>query len=106
MHRAVSQLYGPSDDETFESHLIRMKWLFGVSCLVRSVLNVLKHWYPALQDNDIIFIGSMCIVEVVPLAAALLSMAIVERRMNSIEAKYSSTRFIDMQDSSTRFIER
>ena len=85
MHRAVSLLYGVSDDGTFESHILRVKWLFGVSCLTRVVYNVLEvQTFPWLLTDDYVFMSYVCVVELVPLAAALLSMAIVERRMNAM----------------------
>ena len=84
MHTAVSLLYGAADAGTFESHIFRVKWLFGMSCLVRPVYNMSKIWYPILQTNEFVFNASTFIVEVIPLAAALLSMAIVERRMNAM----------------------
>ena len=71
---------------TFESHIRRMKWLFGVSCFVRVASNMLEvSAYAILQTNAMIFNASVFVVEVVPLAAAVLSMAIVEHRMNVIE---------------------
>ena len=85
MHKAVSLMYGLHDDGTFESHILRVKWLFGVSCLTRVVYDALEVLtFPWLLSNDFVFMGYVCVVEMVPLAAALLSMAIVERRMNTI----------------------
>ena len=78
-------LYGANDVGTFESHILRIKWLFGVSCLVRAGLNVTGLMTLAiLQTNSIIFDATVFLIEVVPLAAAVLSMAIVERRMNAM----------------------
>ena len=90
MHQAVNRLYGANDVGTFESHILRIKWLFGVSCLVRAGLNVpglMTLFFkldPILQTNSIIFDATVFLIEVVPLAAAVLSMAIVERRLNAM----------------------
>ena len=86
MNRALELPWDDAGDVgTFESHVLRIKWLFGVACLFRVASNVIIVFaFAVLQTNDVIFDVFLCTVEVIPLAASLLSMAIVERRMKAM----------------------
>jgi len=76
IHMTMNSTFGLSSI-SFEQHVTRVKWFFGLGCVARGTVLILQAKYPHLLDSTPVFLGPavyITVIEVLPLSLSMLSL--------------------------------
>jgi len=82
---SVVSVYGSSSAEMYEQHVRRIKWFFGLACLIHGFCSILQIW---ITDSPVFGwkyfeVVYYSLVELSPLLASILSIFYIQRELSS-----------------------